>query len=689
MIKEHSLIASVALFGELYNNNKYKSVSDIIAEFIKGAILEEQKWSVNSTELRNSLINIFEFTIPEAVLKNTLKTKLKKYCIYKDGVYNFDSAFLKKNFSHFDDEYNKINAFQSKILDGLYNYIETDAGVLLDEEVKATIFDDFVKYLLDNGYSETYTEQISTYIVKNQLNDDFVKSLNTIREGLILYQGIRYTSDVNDLGNWNSELTIFLNTEHLFNAVGFNGEVYRQIFNDFYDLVTKINQKSRNKNNKRLIELAYLPETNNEINEYFEKAEQIKRGERKLDPSRPAMRAIIKDCRTPFDIRQKYKNFITEINSKGIFFRETDSSVYNFHQYVVEGKKDIDTFKRESKERGKLFSEGDFERFGKIFSQINYFRKGRNDTTFEKVGFIFLTANSFALWLSSHPKIKFHENDLPFAVSIESITCRFWFKLCKGFGEFVSLPKSLGIVTKAQIILASQVNSSVSKRYDQLKQELYEGKHNAHDFQLLVYDLREHSKLPEEIDESTVDDSIDFILNEEYIETFYKNQELLAKENSDLKNQVKEYEQEKRRRDEIALEQEQHKKLEQFISSKTTDYQKDRKSDIFYYLKAACLLFAAALPIGLIKVKPFSEKLDQLGGWGVIIIIFLVWLGLIEGFRRSYIHDKEKIKRGRAALFLWFKFQAEKELFLAQEKWRLEFRQQDNDLPPINRAIEK
>jgi hypothetical protein len=679
MIKEHSLIASVALFGELYNDNKYKSVSDIIAEFIKGAVLEEQKWSVNSTELTISLKNIFEFTIPEAVIKNTLKTKLKKYCAYKNGVYNFNSAFLKENFSHFDEEYNKINAFQSKILDGLYSYIETDAGVLLDEEVKATIFDDFVKYLLDNGYSEAYTEQISTYIVKNQLNDDFIKSLNTIREGLILYQGIRYTSDVNDLGNWSSELTIFLNTEHLFNAVGFNGEVHRQIFNDFYDLVTKINQKSRNKKSKRLIELAYLPETDKEINEYFEIAEQIKRDERKLDPSRPAMRVILQDCRTPFDIRQKYKDFIKEINSKGISFQETDTSVYNFHQYVVEGKKDIDIFKRESRERGKTFSEEDFERFGKIFSQINYYRKGHNDTAFEKVGFIFLTANSFALWLSSHPKMKFHENDLPFAVSIESITCRFWFKLCKGFGEFVSLPKSLGIVTKAQIILASQVNLSVSKRYDQLRQEYYQGKHSAHDFQLLTYDLREHSRLPEEIDESTIDDSIDFILNEEYIETFYKNQELLAKENSDLKNQVKEYEQEKRRREEIALEQEQHEKLEQFIGFKSIDYQKDRKDDIFYYLKAAILLFVAVLPIGLIKVKPFSEKLDKLGVWGVLIVIFLVWLGLIEVFRRSYIHDKEKIKRGRTILLLCFKFQAQKQLLLEQEKWRLEFRQQNNN----------
>ena len=52
-MKNNNLLASVALFSELYNSETYKSIPDILAEFIKGAIVYEQKYSVNSTELKD------------------------------------------------------------------------------------------------------------------------------------------------------------------------------------------------------------------------------------------------------------------------------------------------------------------------------------------------------------------------------------------------------------------------------------------------------------------------------------------------------------------------------------------------------------------------------------------------------------------------------------------------------------
>jgi len=47
-MKENSLLASVALFSELYNNENYNNVTDILGEFIKAVVVSENKWTTNS-----------------------------------------------------------------------------------------------------------------------------------------------------------------------------------------------------------------------------------------------------------------------------------------------------------------------------------------------------------------------------------------------------------------------------------------------------------------------------------------------------------------------------------------------------------------------------------------------------------------------------------------------------------------
>ena len=52
-MNDKKLLASVALFGQLYNSSKYTNISGIIAEFIKGAIVLHNKYSLTSYELKN------------------------------------------------------------------------------------------------------------------------------------------------------------------------------------------------------------------------------------------------------------------------------------------------------------------------------------------------------------------------------------------------------------------------------------------------------------------------------------------------------------------------------------------------------------------------------------------------------------------------------------------------------------
>ena len=70
---------------------------------------------------------------------------------------------------------------------------------------------------------------------------------------------------------------MLLDTELLFNIIGYNGELYKNIFiNDFLHLVESINNMQRNKkNNKSRIYLKYLTKTKEEINSFFYAAEKI------------------------------------------------------------------------------------------------------------------------------------------------------------------------------------------------------------------------------------------------------------------------------------------------------------------------------------------------------------------------------------------------------------------------------
>ena len=48
----------------------------------------------------------------------------------------------------------------------------------------------------------------------------------------------------------NQKITFYLDTEILFNMAGYNGELYQNIFNEFYSLIKEINIKTKNKTSK-------------------------------------------------------------------------------------------------------------------------------------------------------------------------------------------------------------------------------------------------------------------------------------------------------------------------------------------------------------------------------------------------------------------------------------------------------
>lgn len=165
----------------------------------------------------------------------------------------------------------------------------------------------------------------------------FTQKLNTIKEGVVLYSGIWYNDNLNEVGNWSTPLTIYVEHEILFHFAGYNGTLYENLFGDFYNLVRKINVNNNRKTGKPLIRIKYFPEVKADIDLFFKRAEQIVDSGEIHDSSKTAMVSIVSGCETSADIIQKKANFETLLQTSGItqedqfnFYEEEDKKAYNF-----------------------------------------------------------------------------------------------------------------------------------------------------------------------------------------------------------------------------------------------------------------------------------------------------------------------------------------------------------------------
>lgn len=672
-MKKNNLLAAVALFSELYNSDTFKSIPDILAEFIKGAIVYEKKFSVNSTELKDILKSVYGFTIPESVLRTTMKNRLKDIVTKEFDYFHFDSTVLE-DYHGFKTNVESINAKQNEILTELYKYIEVKKNTELPVIEKEKIFENFSQFLMDNGYSDNYSELISAFVISKETDLAFKEELGAIKEGLILYQGINYSADINQLGSWKDKLTIYLSTEHLFNCLGYNGTLFKEIFDDFLKLVNEINRSQTNNAGAKLIELKYLDETNDEIDHFFKSAESIKKGYKRLDASKLAMVNILKGCEDVSDIKEKQVNFFLELKRKGITYQEysfdIDKSEYNVVDQTV-----IDKLKKTSEEKHMPFNEEYCTICLRLFTKINTYRRGKNNVPFEKIQHIYITENGFAKYLGHNNAVKFEDTDIAFAKDIDYVITKFWFKLKKGFNDKAALPKTFDLVTKAKIIMASHINNSLSDNYDKLQSKFNKGEFSEEVAIELSHAYKEKPNSPELITSENIDDSLHFLDDENFIEDFLRektrketefHETLLEKEALEKELQIykqKELE-DARIKKEKAHEEKKLRELNEinnqskiYAQNQWSELQKSNNSDLLYMFFK--LLFTA-IPIGiglLLKLySPLNLWLDTIGNYQILIWGILSLFFIVELFGRTYIFNKERVKNGWKYLMLILSF---------------------------------
>jgi hypothetical protein len=665
-----NLLASIALFGELYKSDKKESLWDILADFIKGAVSFENRYTFTSTEIKELLSRIYGFDkIPESVIRTTIKHKLKNCVKSENGNINFDANSCADAIRTIENV-KKISTKQQSILEKLYNYILEKKNLTKEQLSKNDVLEQLSNFLIDNDYSNDLSELISSFVICN--NDSIKDCLNLIKEGIVLYKGLCYseTEDINQLGSWKNNLTIYLSTEHLFSSVGFNGDVYKEIFDDFKSLVNEINRSEKGDNKKGIIHLKYFEETKKEIDNFFLAAENIIKYRQNYDQTKTAMVSILKDCKRIDDVKEKQAKFYADLKQKHIELQE-----YSFDkikpEYNVEDQNLIEELKNNAETNHKSFDKDYCLQCLQMFSKINNQRDGKNNVSFDKIKYIYVTENRFALYLGHNNAVKFNESDTPFAKDIDYVITKFWFKLNKSFGRNTSLPKSLDVLTRARLVISSHISTSLSEKYDELNKKIKDGSLTKEQVVELYNLYKKKPLLPESIDSTNIDDTLSFLYDDNFIENILRENakkeqkhKETEKENKSLKDELAYYKQQEKEKAEKEAKQKlekQEKESKERIEKESNEYAESewKKSEKVHRKNTCYMIFVfliSLLPIsiGLIlsicqSIKTYLNSLSE--NYLYIIIVFVILLYVIEGFGNKYIFDKEKIKNGWKYLF--------------------------------------
>ena len=520
-LENSKCLASLAVFRELYDNQK--DVYGVISEFLKEIISSENKYQFGLTEITLLLNESYDFKIPEAVVKTSLSRL--PFLSKSNGVYSVNKPIDQIRNKEFQEKQNKIYNSNNNVVNRLFIYIESQKKVTLSEAEKEIIVKSLCSFMLDESTVQEYSEYIGAFIVQ------------CIKEGVVLYTGLKYNSNLNDLGTWNTQITIFIETEILFHFAGYNGELFKILFNDFFTFVKEINSQSINKNGKKKIHLKYFSEVKNEIERFFKKAEFIINGEDTLNPSKTAMASIVNGCKTPSDIIEKKALFYDLLKTNGIT-EDTYTEYYSAknHKFNIEDQSIIESL------QSSIVTDYDIRENLKFLNYVNILRQGASDRNFENIGYILLSGNATTIQLAWHDLIKPNGN-VPLATTLTFLTNKLWFKLGKGFGKN-NYPKTFDIITKAQIVLSTQVNDSISYKYDSLQEKLKKGELNEKQALATIVELRRESKKPEDIKADDLSDILDTI-SENNIEKYVQEQELFKiqtqkqkEENENLKKEL-------------------------------------------------------------------------------------------------------------------------------------------------------
>ena len=504
-------MAAMAVFRDLYNQKK--DIYSAIAEFVKLAIVENGLITFDLQEISNIIKENNGIELPLAVIKrslnrlNFLHKERTSYTINPDVEFDAQSIL---------EETQRESIENQNIINLLNNFYSSRTNKQLSEEDRATLCNEFCAFVIDDTNAPVYGEYISEFIISQSANKDFIEQLNQIRQGVLIFVAFNYNTNYDSIDKIDSPLNIYLDTEILFHMYGLNGLIYKSLFDEFYNLVTEINKRAK----KKLVRLLYFSESEDEINNFFYKAEKIVRKEERLDPSKQAMKNIVNGCTDPYAVIEKKANFFQALKEKDITLdpqeRYYDKEVN--YPFLINSDKFYENKDGDVTER-------DIDRKVSLLNYISIKRGFKSHAIFRNIGHILLSANKVTFSIAFDNSVR-ESNMVPLATSLSFLTNRFWISLNKSLTNISTL-QSINIITKAQIALSTRINDNVGRLFQQYIKDDKEGKYDLEKSKACLAELHKAVVDPKDLTVERAEDFID-ILSINDIEQYIAEKSLLA-----------------------------------------------------------------------------------------------------------------------------------------------------------------
>lgn len=222
MVNQVNKLASYATYRQLYNDGK-KDTYFIISKFIEHIILSNELNIFNVEQMSSLLNENFGFHIPSYVIQSAINRI--EFVSKKDRKFSVDEMLISSQKSEIKQELEESDLKSRAIMSGLIKYVKGEKDKVQEiNEKKLTR--EFTTFLLDDSFNGDYSSIISRYIIENDTDIDFLKNINQIKEGAVLFSGINYTSDISKLA-WKNNITLYVETEILFHLAGYNGVFFK------------------------------------------------------------------------------------------------------------------------------------------------------------------------------------------------------------------------------------------------------------------------------------------------------------------------------------------------------------------------------------------------------------------------------------------------------------------------------
>lgn len=608
------LVASLALFKTLYKSKK-GNVLSIIALYIVSLMRKyKEKDLFQDKELKDLLQENYQINIPSAVIQKTCTDNQTIFRWTNKG-YTLQNNFQVAEVDDFEKDIEDSSEKCEKLIANFHTYVAKERKCSVDDlEDKKILKDAFLDYIKDKDILDIESptcKLISQYIIEHDDDTEFIGLLDSIREGLVIYDGMRYADPSNER-TWKTETTFILDVQYLFSSFGFNSSYHEECFDDFYQLVKFINDGVPYKagRNKR-ISLHYFPETKTAIENFFRAAEKIKLGEFRLELDNEAMAKIVNKCNDEYDVKLLKHKFWDSIKSKGI--TECDApDIFQNKDYLFETK-DLDKLVNDEFSIDEREQARDLFRFA---DYINILRKGKTVPKWEDCGYVFLSDCNLTNKVSRFLKRNDRQAITPVFQKMEWFTQKLWFASKQPVVDDKNL-SSFSVLNRAKNIVSSLCKESVAKAYkDYLSENCSNGV-----LEEFYQELRNEDYSFESVNKTSVRKKI-CLSEHDAMQVF-----LDAK---------KRQEEEKRLREEKISHLQSQLEMERADNTTKSAFEKKYGLWFDHYLEVT--IFVAAIFV-LIAALVISFKFNLLGVILLVmscIIIASNWIPFVTSFRKNY-----------------------------------------------------